>query len=65
MRGGLTERERKILQFLADGASTRDIAAKEYLALNTVRSYVQSALWKLGAHTRLQAVAVARDLGLI
>lgn len=61
----LTPRERTILKLLGDGMSTRSIAAEEFLAVNTVRSYVQSALWKLGAHSRLQAIAMARDLDLI
>jgi DNA-binding NarL/FixJ family response regulator len=61
----LTVREREVLELLAQGLATRDIAREEYLAINTVRSYVQSALWKLGAHSRLEAVAVARELGLI
>jgi DNA-binding CsgD family transcriptional regulator len=61
----LTERECKILQLLSQGLSTRDIAATEFLAVNSVRTYVQSALWKLGANSRLQAIAVARGLNLI
>lgn len=61
----LTERECKILQLLSQGLSTRDIAATEFLAVNSVRTYVQSALWKLGANSRLQAIAVARGLDLI
>lgn len=63
--GDLSTRERRILQLLGEGLSTRDVASVEFLAVNTVRSYVQSALWKLGAHSRLQAVALAREAGLI
>lgn len=62
---GLSPRERRILELLGEGLSTRDVATTEFLAINTVRSYVQSALWKLGAHSRLQAVAIAREAGLI
>jgi DNA-binding NarL/FixJ family response regulator len=61
----LSERERKILKLLSEGLSTRDVAATECLAVNTVRNYVQSALWKLGANSRLQAIAIARGLNLI
>jgi len=50
---------------LSKGLATKEVAAAEYLAVNTVRSYIQSALWKLGANSRLQAVAIARDVGLI
>lgn len=61
----LSERERKILMLLSEGLSTREVAATECLAVNTVRNYVQSALWKLGANSRLQAIALARGLNLI
>jgi DNA-binding CsgD family transcriptional regulator len=63
--GDLSEREKSILTLLSQGISTKEIAVSEFLALNTVRSYIQSALWKLGANSRLQAVAIAREVGLI
>jgi DNA-binding CsgD family transcriptional regulator len=63
--GDLSDREKGILRLLSQGISTKDIAATEFLAINTVRSYIQSALWKLGANSRLQAVAIAREVGLI
>jgi len=61
----LSDRERSILRLLSKGLATKEVAAAEYLAINTVRSYIQSALWKLGANSRLQAVAIAREVGLI
>ena len=61
----LSRRERRILELLSQGLSTAEVAKTEYLAINTVRSYIQSALWKLGANSRLQAVAIAREVGLI
>ncbi len=63
--GDLTDREKSILRLLSQGIATSEIAATEFLAVNTVRSYIQSALWKLGANSRLQAVAIAREVGLI
>jgi LuxR family transcriptional regulator, regulator of acetate metabolism len=63
--GTLSRRERRILELLSQGLSTAEVAKTEYLAINTVRSYIQSALWKLGANSRLQAVAIAREVGLI
>jgi len=63
--GDLSDREKRILGLLSEGISTKEIASTEFLAVNTVRSYIQSALWKLGANSRLQAVAIARDVGLI
>jgi len=65
MGGDLSDRERSILRLLSQGTSTKEIASTEFLAVNTVRSYIQSALWKLGANSRLQAVAIAREVGLI
>jgi two-component system, NarL family, response regulator DesR len=61
----LSPREREVLQLLSEGLSTRAVAATAHLSHNTVRSYVQTALSKLGAHNRLHAVAIAREAGLI
>lgn len=61
----LSAREVRILHLLGDGLSTREIAASEFLAVNTVRNYVQGILWKLGVNSRLQAIAVARRRSLI
>ena len=60
----LTERECEILTLMAEGHSTRDIAARLVLSVNTVRSHVQNTLTKLGVNSRLQAVALAREAGL-
>jgi PAS domain S-box-containing protein len=54
--GRLTAREREVLQLLADGAGTREIAARLTVSPTTVRNHVQNALGKLGAHSRLEAV---------
>ena len=54
-----------MLKLLEEGLSTKQIAAKEYLAVSSVRTYIQSALCKLGCSHRLQALAVARMHGLI
>lgn len=61
----LTDREMAILHLLAEGMSTKQIAAHEYLAVNSVRTYIQSMLHKLGCTHRLQAVAFARTSRLI
>jgi DNA-binding NarL/FixJ family response regulator len=55
----LTGRERQILVMIARGATNRAIAAELYLSVNTVRNYVQAILTKLGAHSKLEAVATA------
>jgi DNA-binding NarL/FixJ family response regulator len=61
----LTEREREVLGLLAAGNSNREIAAKLYLAEGTVKNYVSNILGKLHASNRTQAVALARDQGLL
>jgi two-component system, NarL family, response regulator DevR len=63
--GDLTEREREILILLADGRTNAAIAGEIYLSVNTVRNYVQSILTKLGAHSKLEAVAIGVRQGLI
>ena len=61
----LTHRETAVLRVLARGAETADIARELGISTNTVRNHVQHLLDKLGAHTRLQAVSLARRHGLL
>jgi len=62
---GLTQREREVLILLAEGATTREISARLFISLNTTRNHVQRLIGKLGAHSRLEAVAAARRTGLL
>lgn len=55
----LTAREREVLQLLAVGKSTRDLAGELFVSQATARNHVQSIMNKLGAHSRLEAVAIA------
>jgi DNA-binding NarL/FixJ family response regulator len=55
----LTGRERQILVMVARGLTNPAIAAELYLSVNTVRNYAQAILTKLGAHSKLEAVATA------
>ena len=55
----LTQREREILQLLADGMSNADVAAKLFISQETVKSHVRHILTKLEADTRTHAVAIA------
>ena len=64
VRGVLTRREREVVHLLADGHSTREIAALLSISVSTVRSHIEHILRKLHAHSRLEAVAVSRRLGL-
>ncbi len=63
--GRLTEREREVLAQLAAGRQTDQAAEALYLSPHTVRAHVRTALWKLGAKTRAQAVAIAISEGAI
>ncbi|MCL4313658.1 MAG: response regulator transcription factor [Actinobacteria bacterium] len=61
----LTRREAEVLDLLAEGLSNDAIAEALEVSPNTARNHVQSILAKLGAHSRLQAVAIASREGLI
>lgn len=61
----LTARELEVLELLARGASTDQIADTLVVAANTVRNYISKALGKLGAHSRLEAVRIGVERGLI
>ena len=61
----LTPREIEVLYLLAKGRDTPTIAASLFLSVHTVRGYVKEVLRKLGAHSQLEAVAVARRAGLL
>jgi DNA-binding NarL/FixJ family response regulator len=61
----LTDREVDVVRLLAVGATTRQIAERLSISVNTVRNHVQSVLQKLGAHSRLEAVANARRVGVV
>lgn len=58
----LTDQERKILDYIADGLTNRQIAAQMFLAEKTVKNYVSSLLSKLGLERRTQAAVLATKL---
>jgi LuxR family maltose regulon positive regulatory protein len=61
----LTRREREVLHLIAEGLSNREIAERLVLALNTVKRHTSNIYGKLGVHSRTQAIARARQLGLM
>lgn len=61
----LTPREREVLDLLQEGRTTAAISEQLGVALNTGRNHVQRVLEKLGARSRLEAVAIARREGLL
>ena len=61
----LTAREREVLALLATGASTTQIRQRLDISEHTVRTHVRSLLSKLGVHSRVEALRVAHDRGLV
>jgi DNA-binding NarL/FixJ family response regulator len=61
----LTARELEVLRLLASGTSTTAAADSLGISTATLRAHVQAVLRKLGAHSRLEAVAEAARLGLV
>jgi LuxR family maltose regulon positive regulatory protein len=61
----LSERELEVLQLVATGASNQDIAGQLFIALSTVKKHVGNILVKLDTPNRVQAIARARELGLL
>jgi DNA-binding NarL/FixJ family response regulator len=60
----LSDREREVLEFVAEGRANAEIARRLFLSEKTVRNHVSSIFTKLGVTDRAQAVAKARDAGL-
>lgn len=63
--GVLSPREREILELLCEGLSGEDAARRLQLSSETVRTHVRNAMKKLGAATRVHAVALALQRGEI
>ena len=60
----LSPQERRILAGMVAGESGPQIAARLHLSAGTVRTHTQNIFGKLGVHSRLEAVGVARRAGL-
>ena len=61
---GLTPRELEVLRLLVEGRSNRQIAEQLFISGKTASVHVTNLLAKLGVHSRLEAAAMARRLGL-
>jgi PAS domain S-box-containing protein len=61
----LTPRQLEVLRLLSEGRSAKEIGQELYLSQATVRNHIRSLLQALGAHSQLEALAKARDLGLL
>lgn len=61
---GLSDREQRVVSLIAQGLSNDEIAAREYITVNTVKTYIRTAYRKIGVHTRAQAVVWAVQHGV-
>jgi DNA-binding CsgD family transcriptional regulator len=61
----LSAREREVLGLVAQGRSNKEIAAALKIVERTVKFHVTSIFNKLGAENRAQAVAIAKERGLV
>ncbi len=61
----VTKREEEVLQLIADGCSTPEVAAKLYISQKTVKNHLASIYQKLDARDRTQAVLQAVRMGIV
>lgn len=64
-RPRLTPRQLEVLELLAEGLSTAEIASRLVVSPETVRNHVRHAFRELRAHSRVEAIATAHRLGLL
>ena len=61
----LTPRQNQVLHLLSHGHSTSQIAAELHLSVDTVRNHIRRMLRTLGAHSRIEALAIAHKEGIL
>ncbi|WP_313894330.1 response regulator transcription factor [Psychrobacillus sp.] len=59
----LTERESQVLELIADGKNTKEIASELYITTGTVRNYISVILDKLDVGNRIEAIARFKEKG--
>lgn len=59
----LTEREREVLELVADGKSTKEIADQLHIKAGTVRNYISAILEKLEVTNRIEAITQSKEKG--
>ncbi|MEP6763164.1 MAG: response regulator transcription factor [Gemmatimonadaceae bacterium] len=62
---GITPRELQILELIAEGLSTREIAERIFVSENTVKTHSSRLFDKLNVRRRTQAVQVGKQLGIL
>jgi len=63
--GVITKREEEVLQLIAEGASTTEVASQLYISVKTVKNHLSSVYQKLDSRDRTQAVVQAARMGII
>jgi LuxR family maltose regulon positive regulatory protein len=61
----LSDREKEVLQLIAEGLTNQEVANRLYLSLHTVKVHARNIYGKLGVKNRTQAVAKAKALGIL
>jgi PAS domain S-box-containing protein len=61
----LTSRQREILELVASGLSTAEVAKELTLSSETVRNHLRSVFRELGVHNRVEAIVAAQRMGLL
>jgi DNA-binding NarL/FixJ family response regulator len=65
LKASLTKRERDVVLLLQMGHDVSAISRRLGLSMNTVRGHVKQILWKTGAHSQLEAVAICVKAGVL
>lgn len=61
----ITPRQLEVLRLLSEGRSAREIGSELYLSQATVRNHIRALFLALGAHSQLEALAKAREMGIL
>ena len=61
----ISKREKQVLQLIENGAKNSEIAQKLFISESTTKSHILNIFSKLGVHNRVQAVAKAKEIGII
>jgi DNA-binding NarL/FixJ family response regulator len=62
---GITDRELEVLELIAQGLSTREMAGRLFVSENTIKTHASRVFSKLGARRRTQAVQLGKEHRLI